>query len=198
MRTIRIGAWLAVAALIAVVGYVALNERLGGSVAELAGASIGGPFTLQRTDGTTVTEKDLMGRPHAIFFGFTHCPEVCPTTLWEASGWLGELGGDADRFAFYFVTVDPERDTAEVLAQYMTSFDARIAGLTGTPEQVEQIKTAYRVYSRKVVLDDGDYTVDHTATVYLMHGDGRFAGTIAYGEDTASAVAKLRRLVKDG
>ena len=198
MKTIRITAWILVAVLCAGIAYALVSQRTGKGIAELAGAKIGGPFTLERTNGSSFTDRDLAGKPYAMFFGFTHCPEVCPTTLWEASGWLKELGTDADRIAIYFVTVDPERDTGELLAEYLTSFDPRITGLTGTNEQIEQIKQAYRVYARKVPLEDGDYTMDHTASMYLMHGDGNFAGTIAYQENSETAIAKLRRLIKDG
>jgi len=182
--------------LVAAIAYAWLAG--GKSVVEMAGARIGGPFTLVNTAGATVTDKDVTGKPHAFFFGFTHCPEVCPTTLWEASGWLEQLGADGDRFGVYFVSVDPERDTVQTLGEYMSAFDKRIVGLTGTPEQVEQMRQAYKVFARKVPLEDGDYTVDHTATVYLMHGDGSFAGTIAYQEDAATALEKIRRLIENG
>ena len=198
MKTIRIVAWTLVAVICAGMAYALISQRTGKGITEMVGAQIGGPFTLEKTDGSVFTDKDLAGKPYAMFFGFTHCPEVCPTTLWEASGWLKELGTDADRIAIYFVTVDPERDTGELLAEYLTSFDPRITGLTGTNEQIEQIKQAYRVYARKVPLEDGDYTMDHTASMYLMHGDGNFAGTIAYQENSETAIAKLRRLIKDG
>ena len=198
MKTIRIVAWILVAVICAGMAYALISQRTGKGITEMVGAQIGGPFTLEKTDGSVFTDKDLAGKPYAMFFGFTHCPEVCPTTLWEASGWLKELGTDADRIAIYFVTVDPERDTGELLAEYLTSFDPRITGLTGTNEQIEQIKQAYRVYARKVPLEDGDYTMDHTASMYLMHGDGSFAGTIAYQENSETAIAKLRRLIKDG
>ena len=198
MKTIRIVAWILVAVICAGMAYALISQRTGKGITEMVGAQIGGPFTLEKTDGSVITDKDLAGKPYAMFFGFTHCPEVCPTTLWEASGWLKELGTDADRIAIYFVTVDPERDTGEFLAEYLTSFDPRITGLTGTSEQIEQIKQAYRVYARKVPLEDGDYTMDHTASMYLMHGDGSFAGTIAYQENSETAIAKLRRLIKDG
>ena len=198
MKTIRIVAWILVAVICAGMAYALISQRTGKGITEMVGAQIGGPFTLEKTDGSVFTDKDLAGNPDAMFFGFTHCPEVCPTTLWEASGWLKELGTDADRIAIYFVTVDPERDTGELLAEYLTSFDPRITGLTGTNEQIEQIKQAYRVYARKVPLEDGDYTMDHTASMYLMHGDGNFAGTIAYQENSETAIAKLRRLIKDG
>ncbi len=198
MKTVRITAWVLVAILCAAVAFALISERMGGNVSEMVGAKIGGPFTLARTDGSAFTEKDLAGKPYAMFFGFTHCPEVCPTTLWEASGWLKELDKDNETVDIYFVTVDPERDTGEFLAEYLTSFDPRITGLTGTPDQIEEIKKAYKVFARKVPLEDGDYTMDHTASVYLMHGDGSFSGTIAYGENTETAIEKLRRLADRG
>ncbi|MFZ1813347.1 MAG: SCO family protein [Rhizobiaceae bacterium] len=196
MKTVRIVAWLLVAC---VSGFLAYSW-LGGSteIRKMAGATVGGPFEMARTDGTPFGDKQIVGKPHLIFFGFTHCPEVCPTTLFEASGWLEKLGADADRVAIYFVSVDPERDTADVLDEYVKAFDPRITALTGSVEQVEVIKKAYKVFARKVPLDDGDYTIDHTATVYLMHGDGTFSGTIAWGEDAETALAKIRRLIENG
>ncbi|MCB1457220.1 MAG: SCO family protein, partial [Nitratireductor sp.] len=170
----RIIAWSLVVLLVGAVSFVWLNQGNQG-LQQLAGAGIGGPFTLSRTDGTVFTEKDIAGKPYAIFFGFTNCPEVCPTTLYEASGWLEQLGSDADKIGIYFVTVDPERDTPELIAEYVSSFDKRIVGLTGTPEQIETIKKEYRVFSQKVDLEGGGYTIDHTASIYLMHGDGSFA-----------------------
>ncbi|MEZ5871860.1 MAG: SCO family protein [Nitratireductor sp.] len=194
MKTIRIIAWVALVLLTGTVGYVWLNQGSKG-IQQLAGAGVGGPFTLSRTDGTVFTERDLSGKPHAMFFGFTNCPEVCPTTLYEASGWLEQLGPDADKIGIYFVTVDPERDTPEMIAEYVASFDKRIVGLTGTPEQIEVIKKAYRVFSQKVDLEGGGYTVDHTASIYLMNKDGRFSGTIAWGEDNDIALQKIRNLI---
>ncbi|MCB1430154.1 MAG: SCO family protein [Nitratireductor sp.] len=197
MKTIRIIAWSLVVLLVGAVSFVWLNQGNQG-LQQLAGAGIGGPFTLSRTDGTVFTEKDIAGKPYAIFFGFTNCPEVCPTTLYEASGWLEQLGSDADKIGIYFVTVDPERDTPELIAEYVSSFDKRIVGLTGTPEQIETIKKEYRVFSQKVDLEGGGYTIDHTASIYLMHGDGSFAGTIAWGEDGEIALKKIRNLISRG
>lgn len=157
---------------------------------------IGGPFELTTHEGTTLSSADLAGSPFAVFFGFTHCPEVCPTTLWEMSGALAELGDDADRLRVLFVTVDPERDTPELLATYLQSFDRRIVGLTGSAAEIEAVATAYRAYWRKVPTDDGDYTMDHTASVYLMDAEGRFAGTIAYEEDASVRKAKIERLLR--
>jgi len=198
LRLFRIVAWTLAGLLTVAVVYVGLNREAGQKLVAATGGGIGGPFALTRSDGSQFTDRELAGSPYLVFFGFTHCPEVCPTTLWEASGWLKELGKDADRLKMVFVTVDPERDTSEVLAEYMTSFDPRIVALTGTPEAVEAIKKAYKVYSRKVPTEDGDYTVDHTASIYLMHGDGSFSGTIAYQESADTVLEKLRRLIANG
>lgn len=198
MRTIRWAAWIAVflvaAATLVVLVTGQFRDTLFGTDGGRGIASVGGPFTLVDTTGATVTEKDFLGKPTAYFFGFTHCPDVCPTTLYEMAAWLGELGADADRLNVVFVSVDPERDTLEALADYMSAFDERMVGLTGTQEQVDAVAREFRVYVRKVE-QEGGYTIDHTATVYLMDADGRFVGTIAYGESDETALGKLRRLI---
>jgi protein SCO1/2 len=160
------------------------------------GAQIGGSFTLVDQTGRTVTERDFKGRPMAIAFGFTTCPEVCPTTLAALSAELRALGPDADRLSALFVTVDPERDTPRRLARYLAAFDPRIRGLTGTPAQIARIAEAYDVYYRKVPIDGGGYSVDHSTGVYLMSADGRLVDTIGYLEPQGDAVDKLRALVK--
>jgi protein SCO1 len=194
MTTLRYIAWALVLVLAGTLTYVWLAGAGGRQIVEFADAGIGGPFNLTRADGTPITDRDLLGEPHAIFFGFTHCPEVCPTTLFEASGWLEKLGPQAENFSVYFVTVDPERDTTQVLGEYMTSFP-RITGITGDQAEIDQMLQSYKVYSRKVPLDDGDYTMDHTATVYLMDAEGEFSGTIAWSEDSEIALKKIRRLI---
>jgi protein SCO1/2 len=198
MKTVRYVAWALVAVLAVVVGYVALTGDAGRKALDMANVKLGGPFELVRADGTPVTDKDIAGTPHAIFFGFTHCPEVCPTTLYEAAGWLQQLGPDAEKFRFYFITVDPERDTPEALKEYVASFDPRITGITGAPDKIAKVLADYRVYAKRVELEDGDYTMDHTATVYLIRGDGSFAGTISYNENPDIAIEKLRNLIKNG
>lgn len=191
MKIFRYALWALVALVAGIVTYFLLDR-----IAPESDMKLGAPFTLQSTTGETVTEKDLMGRPHLIFFGFTHCPEICPTTLYEASGWLDALGDDAQKLDVYFITVDPERDTPEVLANYMSPFGDRIIGLTGSLEEMDKAAKGYHVYYKKVPLDEGGYTMDHTASVYLMRADGTFQGTIAFGEDTESALAKVKRLVE--
>lgn len=194
MKKFRILIWVAIATLLSVLAFAQYNKtNMKASIV----VAIGGPFDLIRTDdGLPITYDDLKGKPHAIFFGFTNCPEVCPTTLAEASAWLKQLGDDADKLKFYFFTIDPERDTREVLAEYVGAFDPRIVGITGTPENMQQAISAYRVYAKKVPLEDGDYTMDHTASIYLMNSDGSFSGTISYGESGETALEKLKNLLK--
>jgi protein SCO1 len=156
---------------------------------------IGGPFTLVDDTGATVTEKTLAGKPYIMYFGYTFCPDFCPTTLLDLSRWIEKLGPDADRFNYVFVTVDPERDTVQSLHTYLSSFDKRIRGYTGTPAEIAQIAKEYRVYYKKIPSEDGGYTMDHSAIIYLMGSDGKFVTMIAYQEDDASALAKLRSVV---
>ena len=156
-------------------------------------AAIGGPFRLLDQNGRTVTDADLKGHPFLVFFGFTHCPDVCPTTLFEISEVLRELGADADRLGALFITVDPERDTPATLKDYLSSFDSHLVGLTGNLDVVSAVAKAYRVYFKKVPLDDGGYTMDHTAIVYLMDKEGRFVAPFSLRRTTEAAVADLRK-----
>ncbi|TCT05079.1 SCO family protein [Aquabacter spiritensis] len=161
--------------------------------AATAGASVGGPFTLVDQDGKTVTEADLKGRPSLIFFGFTHCPDICPTALFEMSEILNALGPDAQKLQIFFVTVDPERDTPDTLKAYISSFHPQLKALTGTPPEVDAIKRAYRVYSKKVPLDAGGYTMDHTAVIYLMDKSGAFLAPFNAKQPPDQAAVELRR-----
>ncbi|WP_029005069.1 SCO family protein [Azorhizobium doebereinerae] len=154
---------------------------------------VGGPFRLTDQDGAVVTEAALKGHPTLVFFGFTHCPDVCPTALFEISEIFRALGPDADKAQAVFITVDPERDTPEVMKSYVSSFVPQIKGFTGTPEQVEAVKKGYRVFSRKVPLADGDYTMDHTAVIYLMDKSGNFIAPFNTKRPPAEAAAELKR-----
>ena len=156
---------------------------------------IGGPFTLIDDTGATVTEKTLAGKPYAMYFGYTFCPDVCPTTLLDLSRWIQKLGPDADKLSYVFVTVDPERDTVKLIHTYLSSFDKHIRGYTGTPAEIAQIAKEYRVYYKKIPTEDGGYTMDHSAIMYLMGSDNKFVTMIAYQEDDASALAKLRNVI---
>jgi len=158
-----------------------------------AAASIGGPFQLTDQVGRTVTDKDLKGRPTLIFFGFTHCPDVCPTSLFEISEVLRAMGKDADRVNAYFVSVDPERDTAAAMKDYLSSFDPHLKGLTGSPDAIAKVISDYRVYAKKVPLKDGDYTMDHTALIYLMDRDGKFVAPFNLKRTPEDAATDLKR-----
>lgn len=153
-----------------------------------------GDYQLVTASGDPFTFDSLVGKPSMLFFGFTHCPEVCPTSLAEMASWYEALGDEADDLNAWFITVDPERDTAEVIGDYV-SWTGRVTGVTGTPEQVASVAGAWGVYYEKVPLEGGDYTMDHTASVFLINDRGEFEGTIAYRENSDTAIAKLRRLL---
>jgi len=199
LKFVRYAAWAGIVLLAFSVGLASVLWYRGQSQTQTTGiASIGGDFSLVDTNGARVREADFLGKPRAMFFGFTHCPEVCPTTLFEATNWLQALGSDADKLAFLFVTVDPERDTPEVLKEYMSAFNANVVGLTGSRADIDAVVKAYRVFARRVELADGDYTMDHTAAVYLIDAKGAFVGSINYTEDQDAAVAKLKKLLGKG
>lgn len=200
LRIIRYGA----IALIAVLVFASLAVGLGfvqtGGPEPSAGVGLGAPvvapFQLTDQEGRPVSERDVLGKPAVIFFGFTYCPEVCPTTLVSLSATLKQLGPEADKLGVFFVTVDPLRDTAATLKDYLQPFDPRIRALTGPEDQIAAFAKPLGVYYARVKIEGGGYTMDHTATVFLLDAEGRFAGTIAYGEDAETARAKLERLAK--
>ncbi|MEM6464643.1 MAG: SCO family protein [Pseudomonadota bacterium] len=156
-------------------------------------------FELIDQTGTPITQAAFQEKPTALFFGFTHCPDVCPTTLFEMDDWLRKADPDGNSINAYFVTVDPERDSKEVLGYYISSITDRVIGITGEPKEVLDMARGFRVYFKRVPLDDadpeGDYVVDHTASVFLLNDGGQFQGTIAYGEDGDVAVEKLQNLI---
>jgi len=190
LRTVRIVLWVLVA--VVAIGATALYFlRPPARPLGLTGA----PFTLATTTGESFTQDDLRGTPSLVFFGFTNCPDVCPTTLAEATMWREQLDLTPEELRIIFVTVDPERDTPELLQGYLSGWDPSIIGLVGNEEQTEAAKAAFGVFSEKV--GDGDYyTVNHTASVFLIDADGSYDGTIDYQESTATALAKVERLVE--
>ncbi|MGQ4273884.1 SCO family protein [Terrihabitans sp. B22-R8] len=165
------------------------------SWAQPAGPDVGGAFSLTDHRGQRISDADLKGRPYALFFGFTHCPDVCPTALFELSLILKELGDEANDLRILFVSVDPERDTEQVLANYVAAFDPRITGLRGTPEETAAIARAFKAVYRRVPLDSESYTMDHTALVYLMDRRGQFFDSVDYRADQATQIARFRRLI---
>jgi len=175
-----------------VVGLVLMLWVMGGLRHVTAPAAIGGPFQLTDQTGQTVTDKSMQGRPSLIFFGFTHCPDVCPTTLFEISEVLKAMGEDGDRVNAYYISVDPERDTQAAMKEYLSSFDPRLKGLTGNAEEIAKVLSEYRVYAKKVPLKDGDYTMDHTALIYLMDRDGKFVSPFNINRKPDDAASDLK------
>lgn len=187
MRSILVGILVLMAAGIGWLTFDFYRDRY-------SGEPFGAPFTLTDQKGAPITEAAFRGHPSVVFFGFTHCPEVCPTTLFELAGWLKTVGDDGKNLNAYFVTVDPERDTPQTMNTYVSNFSDRITGITGDPDKVHAMAKAFGIYWKKVDTGDGDYTMDHTASVLLLNAKGDFAGTIAYGESADTAIAKLKRL----
>ncbi len=181
------------AGLVLCLGVVLFVAGRGTGQGGIQAAAIGGPFKLTDQDGQLFSDQDLRGKSFLVFFGFTHCPEVCPTTLFEISEIMRNLGTDADRTAALFITVDPERDTPEMMKDYLSSFDPHLRGLTGDPAALAAVAKAYRVYYKKIPLEDGDYTMDHTAIVYLMDKQGRFVTPFNMKRTADVAAADLRK-----
>jgi len=191
LRTIRTWLWVAVIALALAGGTTAFLLRQSPPASGFGVAE----FDLVDQDGNPVDETVFVGHPSALFFGFTHCPEVCPTTMAEMSAWFDALGDDGADLRAWFVSIDPTRDTPEVLGDYVSWVSDRITGITGDPDQIDRLADAWGVFHEKVPLEGGDYTMDHTASVFLLDRQGRFQGTIAYREDMATALGKLRHLL---
>jgi protein SCO1/2 len=193
-RTIRIlamaAALLAGAAALAAIAIV-LWPR-GGEVA-ISPSAVGGPFTLTDQNGRRVTEADFKGKPFLVFFGFTNCPDICPTALFEMSEVFRRLGSDADKARAIFISVDPARDTPEKLKDYLQSFDSHISALTGSQADIDAVTKAYKAYAKRVPLEGGNYTMDHSAIVYLMDKNGRFVAPFNLKRPADEAAADLRR-----
>jgi len=165
--------------------------------ASLPGAvRIGGDFELVDQNGDPYSSEALKGRPHAVFFGFTHCPDICPTTLFEMTKHLEALGPDADKLTVLFVTVDPARDTPAQLKTYLSAFDPRIVGLSGSAKQVADAASKYRIVAEKVATSDGSYTMNHTASVFLFDSSGTLVSTLNWEEPEETRHKKLQRLMQ--
>jgi protein SCO1 len=161
------------------------------------GPRIGGPFTLMNDSGKTVTNKEFRGKYMLVYFGYTYCPDVCPTTLNSIAQAMDRLGAKADRVQPIFITVDPQRDTPPVMKQYVSAFTPSLIGLTGTPAQIAAVAKEYRVYYAKHVTGPGpnDYSMDHSSIIYLMGPDGKFIAPIAAGESGAEMAKDIAKLV---
>lgn len=158
-----------------------------------AGAAIGGPYRLTAENGQPISDRTMAGKPYLVFFGYTHCPDICPTTLFEISQVMKALGKDADRTAALFITVDPERDTPAVMKDYLSNFDPRVRGATGDLKAIEKVEKEFRVYAKKVPTGKGDYSMDHSAVIYLMDKKGRFVAPFDLKRSPAEAAAELKR-----
>ncbi len=202
VRIFRRIAWAAVAlagGLLLAVSVVGLpgQTRNQAAVPSANLAAIGGPFELTSHNGERIGNARLAGKPYLVFFGFTHCPDVCPTTLFELSELMKELGSTADRFKVLFISVDPERDTQALLSEYLTSFDARILALRGSEAETNAAVKAFAAFARKVPTQSS-YTMEHTAGVYLIDAKGKFAGMLDMHEPRETKLEKLRRLASEG
>ena len=195
MRQARILLWIAVAIALIAIGYLLMRkpEQAPPTADMIEFSSFGGPFTLVGSDGQSFDSAKLNGKAYALFFGFTRCPDVCPTTLARLVKLRQEVGGERP-FEILFVTVDPERDGPGEVGKYAELFNSPIIGLTGSRARIEQVKKQFGIFSQKVGQEDGDYSVNHTSTVLLFDRNGKFAGTIASEEQDEAALAKLRRI----
>ena len=194
LRVLRIVLWALVLVVGAGAAYLFLSAR--NAPVDAGPAVYATPFTLIDQDGNEVTEADFLGKPSAWFYGFTHCPDVCPTTLSEMSALLEALGPDADRLQAVFVSIDPERDDVATIKDYVEYFDDRIVGLTGSLENVSAMAKARYIFFEKVPLDGGDYTMEHSASVHLADAGGSFFGTLDSEEPFDTRLQKLRRLIE--
>jgi len=155
----------------------------------------GGTYSLVDGSGAKVDQTMFEGHPSLLFFGYTHCPEVCPTTMGDMADWFERLGPEAQNLKAYFVTVDPERDTPQVVGDYVGWTDGKVTAITGSRTEIDKIVAAWKVFAEKTPKDDGGYDMNHTASVFLVNAEGGFEGTITYGENADVAVQKIRKLI---
>lgn len=158
-------------------------------------ALVGGPFSLTNQDGKRITEKDFLGKYTLYFFGYTYCPDVCPTELQVMTAALDQMGADGEKIQPVFVSIDPQRDTPEVLKSYVSAFGPRLVGLTGTPEEIANVAKAFRVYYRKASEGETDYLMDHSSIIYLMGPDGSFVRHFSYSTDVKALADGLRAAI---
>ncbi|HET9354538.1 MAG TPA: SCO family protein [Sphingomicrobium sp.] len=193
LRLLRIALWGLVALALVAGAYLYLRPAPG-RPPEQAQLTLGAPFVLTDQHGKSFDSRSLAGTPYVMFFGFTHCPDVCPNTLARLARLRGLLGDDGERLRILFVTVDPERDTPAELARYVELFETPVTALTGSPAQIAEVTRSFGIFARKAPGTGDDYSVDHSSQVLLFDGDGRFGGTIALEEGDGPALQKLRNL----
>jgi protein SCO1/2 len=166
-----------------------------GAAGTLLASAIGGPFRLVDQNGKAVTDADLKGKWSLVYFGYTHCPDACPTALNDIAIALDQLGPKREAVRSVFITVDPERDTPEVLKDYVTSFDAQILALSGSPEEIARAAKAYRVYYAKHPEPGGDYSMDHSSVIYVMDPEGRFTASFTHQSTPEEIAERLKKLL---
>src|SRR5439155_7287326 len=174
---------------------LAYREAPRGAAGTLLASAIGGPFRLVDQNGKTVTDADLKGKWSLVYFGYTHCPDACPTALNDIAIALDQLGPKREAVRSVFITVDPERDTPEVLKEYVTSFDAPILALSGSPEEIARAAKAYRVYFAKHPEPGGDYSMDHSSVIYVMDPEGRFTASFTHQSTPEEIAERLKKLL---
>ena len=159
-------------------------------------AKMGTPFELIDSNGNKITESAFVGSPAVLFFGFTHCPNVCPITLRRLSLLIEKLGKDQNRLNAFFITLDPEQDSWKVLNSYLSTFNNRIIGITGKPKKIKVLAKSWGVYSKKVPLDGENYTIDHTSLIFLLKNDGNFLKTIDLKDDFELSLKEIKKLLE--
>lgn len=178
-------------AILALGAGIALRQLMDSRTPTVVATDLGAPFTLVDQNGAEITEAAFTGRPSLLFFGFTHCPEICPTTVYDMETWLSDLDVGQDEIGAYFVTIDPERDTPDFLRDYLEPQSDRILGITGAPDDVWAMAKSWRIYWQKRPLGEGEYTVDHYASVFVLNAKGQVVDLIAFGEDPETAKSKI-------
>ena len=191
---------------LAITGLAASAAFVGALVALMASLYLSEPrtgpfdrqFSLVDDRGNAVDQSIFRGHPALVYFGYTHCPEACPTTLYEVADWLGTLGDQGRALKAYFFSIDPERDTQEVMHDYVTAFSSRIMGITGTPEEMRKVSDGWFIHAAKLPSEDGNYHMSHTVSLLMIGADGRLKGLIPYGTDRDEALAKIRDVLLGG
>ncbi len=194
MKQARLTIWILAITLVAIGVFILTSAKPGAMPQQsVARTDYGGPFTLVGPDGQPFASSTLSGKPYVLFFGFTHCPDTCPTTLARLVKLRREAGGDS-AFNIVFVSVDPQRDGPKEMDAYSKAFGAPIIGLTGSPDQISKVEKQFGIYAQKVPTGGDDYTMDHTATVLLFDRNGKFVATISPDEQDQPALDKLKRM----
>jgi protein SCO1 len=194
MKTIRVSLWIAAVIAAIASGFLVWSSQ-NQDVTQVTAVQIGGPFTLTDQNGRTVTERDFADKARLVFFGFTFCPDVCPTTLARIAGLVQQLGRDGDKLHVLLISVDPERDTPAALKDYVEAFDKRFLGLTGTTQQISAAAKVFRIHYEKVATANGDYTMDHTSGILMFSASGAFKGLMKIEDTDERSLASLRSLI---